>query len=313
MSLSTLSKSNVVVAGGTGFIGRAVCARLIALGCQVYAICRSVPAQSNAVEGVTYLPLADLRANDYRLIAELKPDYSINAFGKVDHSSFYSTGLSVIDQHHTFLAEFVEATYSANLKKFVQIGSSDEYGMARGPQSETLNCHPRTIYGLQKNNATRLCLLLAEKTYHPNIVVRPFLVYGPGMSADRFLSKVIINALARTRMNLTSGNQIRDFLHIKDFVEALCLILIAKTTPGTVLNVASGQGIAIRKVCGMVKNLVGYGDFDFGSYASPKEENECLVANVNEIKRLLGWVPKINLKTGIEHTIPWFKNTQLFP
>jgi nucleoside-diphosphate-sugar epimerase len=83
-----------------------------------------------------------------------------------------------------------------SLKRFVQIGSSDEYGNLSAPQTEDMRESPISPYSLGKAASTQLLQMLYSTEGLPTVILRLFLVYGPGQDLRRFIPQVIQGCLS---------------------------------------------------------------------------------------------------------------------
>ena len=71
--------------------------------------------------------------------------------------------------------------------RFVQIGSSDEYGNIKAPQHEESREHPISPYSIGKLASTQFLQMLHRTEGFPAVILRPFLIYGPGQDNKRFI------------------------------------------------------------------------------------------------------------------------------
>lgn len=132
--------------------------------------------------------------------------------------------------------------------------------------------------------------------------------YGPGDDKTKFVSYVA-DLLTRNadKIDLTLGEQKRDFVYIDDIVQAFLKII--SHTQGLEngfyeFQVCSGQEITIRELVLMMKDIIGNHKtlLNFGSV--PYRENEAMVssADASEIKKL-GWSAKYTLEDGLKKMI----------
>jgi len=299
-----------LVTGGRGFIGRALVRRLLELGGDVVSLSRRDIATDFKSAGSREV-VVDLR-NRASLNAVFKGDrfdYVFNAVGYIDHSRYFEGGRDVIDTHYCGTLNLLEHVYWSGLRKFVQIGSSDEYGSAPAPQNEQLRESPISPYSAAKAGATHLIQTLSRTEGFPGVVVRLFLVYGPGQNLQRFLPQIIKGCLEGRKFPTSSGEQLRDFCYIEDVVEGLLLAALKPEAVGRVINIASGQPISIRTVIEKVVKLVGSGQPIFGAYPYRVGENMELYADISLAKSLLNWNPKTNLEEGLKRTIEYCRNS----
>jgi nucleoside-diphosphate-sugar epimerase len=123
-----VGKVKILVIGGTGYIGRKLIDKLLSM------------KDSFIIHSTYYCNKGEFRENviyfkcDLTNIESIKNtltedyDYVINLSGYVNHTLFSEGGISVINTHLIGLLNLTEILSRKNLKKFVQIGSSDEYG-----------------------------------------------------------------------------------------------------------------------------------------------------------------------------------------
>jgi nucleoside-diphosphate-sugar epimerase len=212
----------LLILGGTGFIGRRLSENAIRRGLEVVVISINPPKESESVEGVNYLS-ADI--SNLILLKELLTfrsfDYVINLSGYVNHTSYLSGGKQVIDTHFIGVQNLLYLLEWKSIKRFVQIGSSDEYGNNTAPQNEAMQEDPSSSYSFGKMASTHLIKMLAKTENFPGVILRLFLVYGPYQNNERFLPQIINGCLSNSVFPVSSGQQLRDFCYIDDVVDGI--------------------------------------------------------------------------------------------
>ena len=106
------------------------------------------------------------------------------------------------------------------IKKFIQIGSSVEYGFNNSPQKETLLTSVvklRSIYGKAKLKSTNLLLKEYKKKKFPCIILRPYLVFGPGQNDLRLIPYIIKKCLQNESFACSSIMKNKKFYLYKRF------------------------------------------------------------------------------------------------
>lgn len=302
-----MTTSRMLVVGGTGFIGHALCQIAQARGHTVTSLSMHAPA--GGIEGVSYLAanLSD-RESVKGLLAGKQFEYLVNCGGYVDHRSYFSGGRDLIAAHFEGVQNLLDAVDLSCLKRFVQIGSGDEYGAAAAPQSEATREAPISPYSLAKVAATHFLQMLWRTDRFPAVTLRIFLAYGPGQDAKRFLPQVIRGCLQNRCFPVSEGGQLRDFCYIDDVVEGILRALHAPEACGQVINLASGIPVTIRSMIEQVCTLVGQGQPDFGKISYRQGENMALWADTHLAHELLGWVPQVSLEEGLAKTIEYYRN-----
>ena len=212
-------------------------------------------------------------------------------------------GRNIIDTHFIGVQNLIQVIDWYELKRFVQIGSSDEYGNLPAPQSEEMREGPISSYSLGKLASTQLLQMLYRTVKLPAVTLRLFLVYGPGQDEKRFLPQIIKGCLSDNNFPTSAGLQLRDFCYIDDVIDGILTVLTNDKVNGEVINLASGTPVAIREVVEQVQKTVGKGSPEFGEIPYRVGENMELYANVSKAKELLDWEAKVSLESGIEKTV----------
>jgi nucleoside-diphosphate-sugar epimerase len=118
---------------------------------------------------------------------------------------------------------------------------------------------------------------------------------------------VIISLLKGEPARCSHGNQIRDFLYVEDVADAFTALLESDVT-GPV-NVASGYPIVLREIIYRVAEKVDRKDLiQLGVLPVSVDEPHLLVADVGRLTNEVGWLPRYDLKTGLELTMDWWKD-----
>jgi nucleoside-diphosphate-sugar epimerase len=135
---------------------------------------------------------------------------------------------------------------------------------------------------------------------------RIFFVYGPHEHPSRLVPSVIRSLLSDMPARCSQGNQIRDYLFAQDAADALVALLESAVT-GPV-NVASGQGIALRDIVLRIGTLLGKPDLiRLGAIPPATTDTPLVVADVTRLQQVLAWRPKYDLESGLTRTIDWWR------
>lgn len=160
------------------------------------------------------------------------------------------------------------------LPRLTTAGTCFEYGKQEGCLAENTVTMPNTPYSLAKDTLRRLIECLLQK--YPNCIlswVRLFYVYGPGQSKSSILS-LLQEALDKneSHFNMSGGEQLRDYLHIKNMAEYIVKISIQNKVSG-IINCCSGKPISIKSlVRDYLKEKGREVKLNFGFYPYPEHE-----------------------------------------
>jgi len=241
------------------------------------------------------------------LLKDFDFEYIFNFCGYINHAPYCKNGRDVIDVHFIGLLNLLDQTCSSQLKCFVNVGSSDEYGSNVSPQNESMREDAISPYSVAKVAGTQLIQTLAKTENFPGVVVRPFLVYGPGQNMSRFIPQVISGCLEDLDFPVSKGEQLRDFCFIEDIIDGILLAATKRGALGEIINLASGNPTSIRSIIEEIVNLIGSGRPQWGKLSYRKGENMELYADITKAKKILKWKPKITMKEGLKETIDFYK------
>jgi UDP-glucose 4-epimerase len=295
---------NILIVGGNGFIGHNVIEKFLGLNWNVYSLNLNFHNLNSKYTNITEL-VCDVRdlAKLKNILRNYEFEYVINCLGYVDHSKLNDGGLGVIQTHFLGTVNLIYSLNRARLKKFLRIGSSDEYGHSSFPQKESFSENPITCYAFSKKSVSDFLKMMFKSESFPSIVLRIFLVYGPNQNKNRFIPQIIKGCQENLKFPVSKGEQVRDFCYISDVVDAIYSALVCDISNAEVFNIASGNPVKIKDVVLMIKQIIGKGLPQFGMLNYRDNEIMNLYGNVDKAKTELNWYPKVSLKEGLEKTI----------
>ncbi len=295
----------ILITGGTGFIGYHLAKKCLKLNWSVTSLSTNKPKKLRKLKKVKYVfsdiskkrILAKKIKNDY--------DYVVNLAGYVDHSHKVKT----IKSHYIGCKNISSIFVYSKIKKFIQIGSSVEYGKIRSPQSESKFPKKKILsnYGNSKLLCTKFLLNLNKNFNFPVIILRPYLVYGPYQDPNRLIPYTILNSIKDQEFDCSQGNQFRDFLYIDDLVNGILKILKKKKLSGEIINIGYGKPHKVRKVIYKILKIISLGKPNFGNIKLRKDEIFKLYPKITKAKKLLNWYPRTRLIVGLKKTINFYK------
>jgi nucleoside-diphosphate-sugar epimerase len=310
MEINNHHHDQLLVVGGAGFIGQHVVKKALTQGFNTTILSKNDCKAIDKLDGVTYLSV-DI-SHKVSLLTRLEGkvfDYVINLGGYVDHANYLNGGDRVYDVHFNGVRNLVDCLDKSKIKGFVQIGSSDEYGNNPAPQSEIQREAPISPYSCAKVASTYFLQTLYKTEKFPAVILRPFLVYGPGQGIERFIPQIIKGCINNQKFPTSKGEQLRDFCFIDDVIHAIFSSLDNDNVHGEVINIASGKPISIKRMVNTIVDMIGSGEPQFDQIAYRSGENMALYGDITKAKKLLDWKPSVGLEQGLAETIKWVKKT----
>ena len=295
-------KKNILIVGGTGFIGYHLAKKSLKKGWQVTSISSKPPKKIRYLPRVNYV-FCDI-TNKKSLKRKINKSFSyvVNLGGYVDHSNRDKTFKS----HYVGCKNLTEIFLKNPPITFVQMGSSGEYGRLKSPQSENSICKPLSIYGQAKLLASKYLINLFRKKNFPVTILRLYQAYGPQQDFNRLIPIVIKACIKDKKFPCSDGKQFRDFVHVNDVVNAILKSLNSKRARGQIINIGSGKPKKVRNIIEFIKRTSKGGHPEFGKIKLRKDEILKIYPNINKAKNRINWKPKILFNDGIKSTIKYY-------
>ena len=305
-----LKNSSILVVGGTGFIGTNLVKRLLKIGAKVTCLALKKKKKKISHKNLKYIFCDYANFNILKKKINKPFHYVVNLGGYIDHSKFFVKGNKVIDNHFSSTMNLLLSLKKRQLKRYLHIGTCDEYGENISPIKEDVREDPITSYAFAKLASINLIIMLSKTENFPATALRLFLVYGPHQKNDRLIPQVINGCLKKKNFPVSKGNQLRDFCYVDDVINAVILCLTKKKALGEIFNVGSGKPVSVKFIINTISKIIKQGKPQFNKIPFRKNENLKLYPSINKIGRLLGWKPKTNLNQGLVKTINYYKTNK---
>jgi GDP-4-dehydro-6-deoxy-D-mannose reductase len=275
----------ILVTGASGFIGRALVARLRASRFTVLTM---------------DLEDGDISANGtLAKFMQLDIEHVFHLAGKTfvpdswgNPQSFYETNvMGTLNVLEFCRAKMVPLTYV----------SAYVYGHPEKlPISEDSAIRPNNPYAHTKRIAEQTCNFYANAYGLPVTVIRPFNVYGIGQS-ERFLIPTIIRQVMNIEDRIVVKDLLpkRDYVYLEDLVKAL-LATLKNFIGYRVYNIGSGESINVQQVIDFIQNAARKKKKIFCENVIRPSELMDVVADISRARDELGWFPEYSFQLGIE-------------
>lgn len=315
----TLTGKSVLVTGGAGFIGSHLVERIAA-----ERPTRLVVVDNLFLGKDENLAPARARFPGLKLYAQDAADFdamaAITAAEGVDvvfNLAIVPLPASLVNPRWTVDVNVALATVPCELlrlgyyKTLIHFSSSEAYGSAGTvPMMEDHPCVPSTPYAASKLAGDHVVLAYRE-TYGVDVaVLRPFNNYGPRQNAGAYagiIPIVVGNALRGETVHIFGdGEQTRDFVFVRDTVEAAVRMYSTPGTRGRVVNVASGCETTMNA---LVQELLAALEVDVPLVhdASRPGDVRRHCGGIDLARALFGYSPVTSLREGLVETVAWYR------
>jgi UDP-glucose 4-epimerase len=291
-----------LVTGASGFIGGHLCRRLQALGATVHACSRNQQPAGSEVERWHQVDLG-VPGAAAELVAQVEPEI-------VYHLASYVSGTrereAVLPTFHANLASAVylldASSDSRSCRRVLQAGSLEE------PETGEPAVTPASPYAAAKWAASTYGRMFHQLYQTPVVLVRMFMVYGPGQrDLTKLVPYVTLSLLQGRTPQLSSGKRPVDWVYVEDVVDGLVAAADRPGLEGRRIDLGSGKLLPTRTVVEQIYSLLAPEEEPpFGTLPDRKME-QVRVARADETQELLEWSPSTSLDEGIAATVEWYR------
>lgn len=309
-----------LVTGGTGFIGSNLIIELINRGWDVYALIRKNSSLGiNRLKNIKELKFiytdeigifeqgSNISRVNLMKIPQFDVCFHLASYG-VDYRQQNISEL--IDANIKFTIDLVKFCNENNTRKFINTGSCSEYGVNDGKfLDENHPLNPQSFYGITKVASESMINLFCKNIKMNVVTARPFGVFGENEGMHRLVPQIIDTFIRNESLSLTNGEQVRDYLYIKDMVAAFVALAESELPSCEAFNICSSNEIEIKKIVYDFCKVSGadVALYKFGEI--PYRDNEVMhfVGDNSKIRKYTNWKPKYSLEDGLRNTYEWYK------
>ena len=303
---------NIVITGGSGFVGSYLCEKLINDGHKIIVI-------DNLLTGSTE-NINDLLNNENFSFIEQDVQDHIEIKDKVDYVLHFASAASpkAYTEHpvNTLKAGSVGTINTLGLAKkhsaeYLLASTSEVYGDPLiSPQNEEYwgNVNPngeRSMYDEAKRFAEAAVATYSRSYGLKTKVVRIFNTYGPRMQLNdgRVVTNFIVQALKNENITIYGdGTQTRSFSYVEDTVAGI--ISLMNSTEYDVFNIGNPNEMTIGKLAEKIIELTD-STSEIKYLELPNDDPKQRKPDITKAKTKLNWEPKVNLDEGLAKTITW--------
>ena len=314
-------RGRVLVTGASGFVGGHLCPELLSEGWAVRAVVRSTEAAAKLPRGVEPFYVSEIGPEtDWReglegvdVVAHLAGRAHVTNEESADPLDAYRE----INVGGT--RRLAEACAGAGVRRLVFVSSVKAVGEGsptayteEGPR------RPEDAYGVSKMEAEDALAEVADRTGLEAVVLRPPLVYGPGVKANFRMLMGLVRKGTPLPLGLVKNE--RSMVYVRNLAATVSLCLEHPAAAGEAFFVADGESPSTRELVvrmgrlmkrparlvpvpvpllrlgGRVTGRAGQIDRLVGS----------LTVSTAKIRRLLGWSPRFSLDEGLRETVDWY-------
>jgi UDP-glucose 4-epimerase len=293
-----LADRRILVTGGSGFLGAALCRRLLGEGPVVHATSRQVQPEPP----VFWQPNLEDAGAVRELFEEVRPDVVYHFAGQVTADPDRSLVLPLFNSLLGSTVNVMLAASEMNCPRVVLAGSLTE---PAGPGEV-----PASPYAAAKFACSGYAKMFHAIYGLSVVITRPFMTYGPGQHPSKVVPYATATLLSGASPKLSSGRAESDWIYIDDVVDGHVRAGLVDDIGGREVDLGTGTLVSLRAVIeNVAAQIGGPGRPQFGGQADRPMERprEARVAEAREL--LKGWRPVVDLDEGLRRTIEALRDT----
>jgi dTDP-glucose 4,6-dehydratase len=306
---------NVLIAGGSGFIGSHLCDFFLKEGHSVIAVDNFITGSKKNIEHL--FDNKKFRFIEHDVIERLKIDEKIDA---ILHFASPASPVFYLKYPIETLKVGAYATHNLlelarkNNARFLMASTSEVYGdPAEHPQKESYwgnvnSIGPRSVYDEAKRYSEAVTMAYHTHYGLETRIVRIFNTYGERMMADdgRVIPNFINQALKNEPITVYGdGNQTRSFCYVSDLVSGIYKLLLSDEIEP--VNLGNPLEFTLKDFALYIKKMLASSS-EIVYKILPQDDPKQRQPDITKAKNILNWEPKVGIEEGLKRTIKYFED-----
>jgi nucleoside-diphosphate-sugar epimerase len=304
----------VLVAGGAGFIGSHLCARLLAEGYDVLCVDNLLTGAECNVAPLLEHPRFSFEHADVTAPQPFSAEAIFHLASPASPVDYWNHPFETIRANTIGTSHLLETARRCDAR-FLFASTSEVYGDPEvHPQPETYNgnVNPtgiRACYDESKRLGETLTAECRRRYGMDTRIVRIFNTYGPRNQRDdgRMVPNFIVQAISGQPLTIHgSGMQTRSICYVDDLVDGLVRAMFTPGATGEIFNLGNPEERAVLEWAEMIRTL-SESTSAIVFEARRSDDPERRQPDITKAERVLGWRPQVSPEDGLRTTIAWFR------
>ncbi len=315
--MTRFAGKRVLVTGGAGFIGSNLTDRLVEEGAQVTVLDDLFTGRRENIRQLDRIRFVEGSVTRFDLVSRLVQESEI-VFNLAVRNIIVSTRSPRLD----FLVNtggvfnVLLAAKKHGIEKIVYASSASVYGNARYiPVNEDDRLSIINPYAASKLSGENFCSSFFETYGVPVVILRYSNVYGLNQSPTNPYCGVVSKFFEKLMNGVPplihgDGEQTRDFTYVSDVVEATLMAALNPKAVGDIFNVGSGSETSVNKLARTILSIFGSSQKPVHIDRRDIDNIRRRVVNIEKIRRIIRWTPRVSLKEGLTRTYEWLRSVE---
>src|SRR5213083_3814504 len=307
---------NVVVTGGLGFIGSNFIRYILKTRRDI-----RVTNVDNESVGSNPLSLQDvIPGRHYRFVKGDLSDYQftrrvlksasivVNFAAQTHVDRSIANAEPFFESNTRTVFNLVRAVRDMKVESVVHISTDEVYGsIDRGSFDEESSLNPSSPYSATKASADLIVRAWTATYKLRTVILRCTNNFGPWQHPEKFIPKAIIRSIRGKSIPIYGGGrQIRDWIYVDDFCNAIELTL-ERGDPGQIYNISAGNELSNRDLAQLLLRLLDIPSAELVEVDDRPGHDFRYSLNSEKARRQLGWKPAIEFDAALTRTVNWYR------
>ena len=306
------SLKKAVVTGATGAIGMALLDALIRRGVETLVLCRADSPRSGRIPDHPLIRKVDCpldRMKDWCPEEGDRYDVFFH-FAWEGTTGEARNDLPLQTRNVSYTLDAVGLAKRLGCHTFLGAGSQAEYGRVEGKLNAETPTHPENGYGMGKLHAGQMSRMACRQQGIRHIWTRILSVYGPFDTERSLVMSTLRKLRAGEVPQCTAGEQIWDYLYSGDAAGAL-IALAESGRDGGIYCLGGGCPTPLKDYIFAMREIAApCGEVALGALPYAQGQVMYLCADLSDLTRDTGFVPKTPFREGIRQTVAWMDRNQ---
>ncbi len=310
-----MTTKRVVVTGGLGFIGHYLVERLVGEGHEVVVFDDFSSGQPDSLNSLVARDDLKLVKGDVRraeqtskVLEGAESVVHLAAIVSVPRSFREPRLVNAVNAGGTL--NVLEGCKRNGVKRMVFASSAAVYGESKGfPFTEESPLNPSSPYAASKVAGEEHCKSYSQDSRINTIRLRLMNIYGKRRAQGPYSGVMTkfaeSSASARPIVIYGDGNQTRDFTHVDDAVDAICLCLSKQRVKNETMNIGTGRSTSINELASLFLKISNHQSKVVHVRGRPGDTVHSQ-ADVSKARSLIGYRAKVSLEEGVEEYYRWY-------
>lgn len=309
---------NILVTGGTGFIGSHLLRKLIQTNHKIFVLKKT---------GSDIWRIKDIQKKlaliNFEGIQDLERVFSKNQFEVIIHlAGVYVKNhkssqdiIKMIDSNITFPSILLDLAAKHKVKSFVNTGTCFEYKISRLKLTEESLRSPYNFYAATKIAFEEILKYYTDDRKIRGISLKLFYAYGE-KDTHKIIPLMINSLIKNIPLQCSLGGQKLNFTYVGDIVDAFIKAIefttkiVSKDYQS--FNISSDKTYSLKQLRKLLEEISGRKNTISFSLPYPKNEVMYMSCDISKAKRLLKWQPKTDIVDGLRKTYNFYLKTRQY-